>query len=120
MPFPSAHPTCSCCRKKSPFDEVHYFGDIDAAGFDIAAPAEQAVLALGGRFAFRPAAGLYRALLAAGTPVGEYGAMTAAARSSSSAMAWRGWTGRRVRGRRIPQEALARPALRAVLKDIRL
>jgi hypothetical protein len=121
--FPKRAPDLLLLSEESPFDEVQYFGDIDAAGFDIAARAEQAVLALGGalggHFAFRPAADLYRALFAAGTPVGEYGAMTAAARDFLQHHGLERLDGGSLDGRRIPQEALARPALRAVLENIR-
>jgi hypothetical protein len=118
--FPKRAPDLLLLSEESPFDEVRYFGDIDAAGFDIAARAEQAVLALDRRFAFRPAAGLYHALLAAGTPVGEYGAMTSAARGFLQRHGLERLDGGSLSGQRIPQEALARPALRAALKDIQL
>jgi hypothetical protein len=117
--FPKRAPDLLLLSEESPFDEVQYFGDIDAAGFDIAARAEQAVLALGGHFAFRPAADLYRALLAAGTPVGKYGAMTATARDFLQHHGLERLDSGSLDGRRIPQEALARPALRAVLENIR-
>ena len=94
-------------------DEVHYFGDIDGEGFAIAAAAEQAVLSLGG-FSFRLATGLYRALRAVGRPVGSFGRISAAGKALLHRYGLDDMDAEALAGRRIPQEALARPALREI------
>ena len=97
--------------EERPFDEVHYFGDIDGEGFSIAAAAEQAVLSLGG-FSFRLATSLYRALRAVGRPAGRFGRTSGAGRAIPLRYGLEAMDAESLGGRRIPQEALARPALR--------
>jgi hypothetical protein len=111
--FPKRVPDLKNLAEECAFDEVHYFGDIDGEGFSIAASAEQAVLSLGG-FSFRLATELYRALRAAGRPVGSFGRIDAAGQALLHRYGLADMDAEALAGRRIPQEALARPALQAI------
>ena len=82
-------------------------------GFAIAAAAEQAVLSLGG-FSFSLATGLYRALRAVGRPVGSFGRISAAGKALLHRYGLGDMDAEALAGRRIPQEALARPPLREI------
>jgi hypothetical protein len=94
------------------FHEIHYFGDIDGEGFSIAANAEKAVLSMGG-FSFSLATGLYRALRLVGRPVGGFGKISVAGKALLHRHDLTDMDSEALAGHRIPQEALARPAIRA-------
>jgi hypothetical protein len=111
--FPKRVADLGNLAEECPFREVHYFGDIDGEGFAIAAAAEQAVLSLGG-FSFSLATGLYRALRAVGRPVGSFGRMSAVGKALLHRYGLGDMDAEALAGRRIPQEALARPALREI------
>ena len=111
--FPKRVADLGNLAEECPFDEVHYFGDIDGEGFAIAAAAEQAVLSLGG-FSFSLATGLYRALRMVGRPVGSFGRINAAGKALLHRYDLTDMDAEALAGCRIPQEALARPALREI------
>jgi hypothetical protein len=111
--FPKRVADLGNLAEECPFDEVHYFGDIDGEGFAIAAAAEQVVLSLGG-FSFSLATGLYRALRMVGRPVGSFGRINAAGKALLHRYDLTDMDAEALAGCRIPQEALARPALREI------